>query len=70
MVDLDGNPFLDVHAQIASLPVCYSNNDLLLAATSPEMAVALANRPALGTYPPDSWRTRHSYISLAFSWHS
>ncbi|KAI9677516.1 MAG: 4-aminobutyrate transaminase [Caeruleum heppii] len=53
--DLDGNLLLDVYAQIASIPVGYSNPSLLLAATSPEMASALINRPALGNFPQHDW---------------
>ena len=43
------------YAQIASIPVGYSNPALLLAATSPEMASAMVNRPALGNFPQHDW---------------
>ena len=43
------------YCQIASIPVGYSNPALLLAATSPEMANAMVNRPALGNFPPHDW---------------
>jgi len=55
IADLDGNYLLDVYAQIASIPVGYSNPNLLLAATSPDMASAIINRPAIGNFPSSDW---------------
>lgn len=55
IVDVDGNKYLDVYAQIASIPVGYNNTTLIEAAKSPEMASALVNRPAMGNFPSDQW---------------
>ncbi|KAL9105465.1 MAG: hypothetical protein Q9227_009374 [Pyrenula ochraceoflavens] len=55
ITDMDGNVLLDVYAQIASIPVGYSNPALILAATSPEMVGAIINRPAMGSFPQHDW---------------
>ncbi|GAM83661.1 hypothetical protein ANO11243_016490 [Dothideomycetidae sp. 11243] len=55
IADLDGNVLLDVYAQIASIPVGYSNPTLIQAATSPEMVSGIVNRPALGNFPQHDW---------------
>ncbi|ETN36631.1 4-aminobutyrate aminotransferase [Cyphellophora europaea CBS 101466] len=55
IVDVDGNTYLDVYSQIASIPVGYNNQTLIEAAKSPEMISALVNRPALGNFPAQDW---------------
>ncbi|KAH8819131.1 4-aminobutyrate aminotransferase-like protein [Xylogone sp. PMI_703] len=55
IADPDGNVLLDVYAQIASIPVGYSNPALKKAASSEQMVSALINRPALGNFPSHDW---------------
>jgi 4-aminobutyrate aminotransferase/(S)-3-amino-2-methylpropionate transaminase len=46
---------LGSYAQIASIPVGYSNPSLHNAAFSEQMASAIINRPALGNFPSHDW---------------
>ncbi|KAJ5834301.1 hypothetical protein N7447_000327 [Penicillium robsamsonii] len=55
ITDVDGNTYLDVYAQIASIPVGYNNPTLIKAAQSPEIVSALVNRPAVGNFPSRQW---------------
>ncbi|KIV91209.1 4-aminobutyrate aminotransferase [Exophiala mesophila] len=57
IVDVDGNKYLDVYSQIASIPVGYNNPTLIAAAQSPQMISALVNRPAIGNFPCENWST-------------
>ncbi|RUS14852.1 4-aminobutyrate aminotransferase [Endogone sp. FLAS-F59071] len=55
IVDADGNTFLDLYCQIASLPIGYNNPALLDLVKKPEFATALVNRAALGVAPNKDW---------------
>eukprot|EP01098_Paradermamoeba_levis_P003627 TRINITY_DN1627_c0_g1_i1.p1 TRINITY_DN1627_c0_g1~~TRINITY_DN1627_c0_g1_i1.p1 ORF type:complete len:521 (-),score=166.28 TRINITY_DN1627_c0_g1_i1:108-1592(-) len=55
IVDADGNIFLDVYCQIASIPIGYNNPALTEAAKSDAWTTAIINRPALGVLPPLHW---------------
>lgn len=55
IADTDGNQLLDVYAQISSIALGYNNPAVLAAAKSDQMAVALANRPALGNFPSSDY---------------
>ncbi|KAF3994165.1 hypothetical protein FT663_00135 [Candidozyma haemuli var. vulneris] len=51
IVDVDGNTYLDVYAQIASIPLGYNNPALAEVAKSDKMIRAIIDRPALGNFP-------------------
>lgn len=51
IADVDGNKFLDVYAQIASIPLGYNNPALIETAKSDKMIRAIVDRPALGNFP-------------------
>lgn len=51
ITDVDGNTYLDVYAQIASIPLGYNNPALIETAKSDKMIRAIVDRPALGNFP-------------------
>ncbi|KAF9129183.1 4-aminobutyrate transaminase [Mortierella sp. 14UC] len=67
VVDLDGNTYLDLFCQIASLPLGYNSKALIDAAKTPEMIQMLVNRPALGVQPHSTWAKtlEESFMSVA-----
>lgn len=58
LVDVDGNRFLDVYGQIASLPIGYNHPALLEAMSAKANLAMLAQRPCLGVFPPSDWVDR------------
>lgn len=58
LVDVDGNRYLDVLGQIASLPLGYNHPAIIEAMTDPKNIPMLAQRPCLGMLPPEDWADR------------
>lgn len=51
ITDVDGNTFLDLYAQIASIALGYNNPKLISLLATKEMKNAIVNRAALGNFP-------------------
>ncbi|DAZ97973.1 TPA: hypothetical protein N0F65_005131 [Lagenidium giganteum] len=58
LVDVDGNRYLDIYAQIASLPIGYNHPAVLDALSDRSNLALLAQRPCLGLFPPADWIDR------------
>lgn len=58
LVDVDGNRFLDIYGQIASLPIGYNHPSIINAMSNPKNLSILAQRPCLGIFPPADWVDR------------
>ena len=57
LADCDGNMFLDTVQHISSRALGYNTPKILELTQSKEMTHYIANRPALGLYPPKNWET-------------
>lgn len=55
IVDVDGNTYLDVYAQISSIALGYNNPALIEAVRSDKNINTIVNRPALGNFPPNDY---------------
>ena len=53
--DCDGNMFLDTVQHISSRALGYNMPKMLELSRSKQMSHFIANRPALGLYPPKNW---------------
>eukprot|EP00550_Attheya_septentrionalis_P010265 CAMPEP_0198288694 /NCGR_PEP_ID=MMETSP1449-20131203/7121_1 /TAXON_ID=420275 /ORGANISM="Attheya septentrionalis, Strain CCMP2084" /LENGTH=491 /DNA_ID=CAMNT_0043986893 /DNA_START=162 /DNA_END=1637 /DNA_ORIENTATION=+ len=58
LVDVDGNRYLDVLGQIASLPLGYNHPRMIEKITDPKNLPLLVQRPCLGILPPADWSHR------------
>jgi 4-aminobutyrate aminotransferase / (S)-3-amino-2-methylpropionate transaminase len=52
LTDIDGNTFLDFHAQISSTAIGY-NNPIFREKLDHDTLLSVVNRPALGLFPPE-----------------
>ncbi|ORY31968.1 4-aminobutyrate transaminase [Naematelia encephala] len=67
LVDVDGNTYLDLYAQIASIPIGYNHPRLLELAKSDLYGTLAMNRPSLGVFPPAEWKelVEDAFLSVA-----
>lgn len=64
IVDVDGNRYLDILGQIASLPLGYNHPRMIEKITDPSNLAMLVQRPCLGILPPSDWHERVSATLL------
>ncbi|CAL9734108.1 4-aminobutyrate aminotransferase [Monosporozyma servazzii] len=62
ITDVDGNTFLDLYAQIASIALGYNNPKLISLLDTQEMKNAIVNRAALGNFPSNELNSLLSKI--------
>lgn len=67
IVDVDGNRYLDLLGQIASLPIGYNHPNVIKAMTDPDNMPMLAQRPCLGILPPADWTARIERTLMKFA---
>eukprot|EP00591_Stephanopyxis_turris_P007368 CAMPEP_0195507682 /NCGR_PEP_ID=MMETSP0794_2-20130614/1082_1 /TAXON_ID=515487 /ORGANISM="Stephanopyxis turris, Strain CCMP 815" /LENGTH=499 /DNA_ID=CAMNT_0040634445 /DNA_START=429 /DNA_END=1928 /DNA_ORIENTATION=- len=67
IVDVDGNRYLDVLGQIASLPIGYNHPEMAKAITDPRNLSMLTQRPCLGMLPPADWTERIRNTLMRFA---
>ncbi|RWS27586.1 4-aminobutyrate aminotransferase-like protein [Leptotrombidium deliense] len=67
IVDVDGNTFLDIYSQIASVPLGYNHPAMIDVIKNPKNISTLVNRPALGVLPPRDFvqRLKSSLLVIA-----
>lgn len=72
LVDVDGNTFLDVHPEIASVPLGYNHPELLNLLKDPNHIRAIVNQSAPGYHSDDGYpqHPRNSLLSVAPQGHS
>ncbi|GMF21309.1 unnamed protein product [[Candida] boidinii] len=68
IVDVDGNTYLDLYCQVASIPLGYNNPALIEAAKDPKTISNYVNRPALGNFAGNDFEEiqRSRIVAMSF----